>query len=244
MRTTLVVLIALAVLGLVRSEIGDGDSHTIDTEKGEVDVELDAEPDAVYRQHINKEFPEICQKVETIWGPLLNAKADANLELKLFHTAGVLAQDLEAKMEQHKKKDHNHFDCHEAKGLLSMTSARETLDLFRTLLHVPLQGHTGESVESTIRDMQQSLQAAKLISYDAYTEFEEVLKNLKKLHGQYDVIKKDYDAVMTEHADCKVNFQNFIKETLDLTHDDIPKWEQLQFGVDSLREQCARPEEL
>ena len=240
-----VVLLLLCLLAVtVRSEIGDGDTHTIDTEKGTVEVELDAEEGAVAADPVYVEFPEICAKIESIWWSVINAKAESNLELKLFHTAGVLARDLERKMEEHKKADHEHFSCHEAKDLLSHTSARETVDLFRTLLHVPIPGHTGESIETTLKDMQKAFNDAKLISPDAYNEFEDVIQDLIKMHSQYDVIKADYDAVMTEHADCRKNFVNFIKETLDLTHDSIPKWDQLQFGLDSLRDQCKQPSEL
>ena len=245
MHPAAVLLLMCLFAGTVHSKIGDGDRHTIDTEKGTVEIEMDAEEGAVDALPIHAEFPEICAKIDSIWWPVINAKSESNLELKLFHTAGVLARDLERKMEEHKKADHEHFSCHEAKDLLSHTSARETVELFRTLLRVPIQGHTGESIEQTLKDMQKSFNDAKLISPDAYNEFEDVIQDLVKMHRQYDGIKADYDAVMTEHADCKKNFVNFIKETLDLTHDDIPKWDQLQFGLDSLREQCKpQPAEL
>jgi hypothetical protein len=223
-------------------ELGEKDSAKIDTHTGHVELEVERDPDAEDAKPLKVEHPVICEKIQNYWGPVLTAKAQTLMELKLFNTAGMLARDLEAKMEKHKKEDHSHFDCHEAKDLLSMSSARETVDLFRALLEVPVKGHTGESVEATLRDMQQSLQGAKLLSPDSYNEFEDVIKDLEKMRGQYAGIKADYDAVMTEHEDCRKNFQSFIKEVLDLTHDDIPNWEHLHFGLESLQEQCQRDE--
>jgi len=217
-------------------------SYTMNTEDGTATFESHLNEDELpplYSSH-----PDICAKIKNVWGPVLLAKVKAHQEANLFNSAGALSQDLENKMEQHKKVDHNHFNCHEAKDLFSMTSAKELMAVFRTIFDVPVKGHTGETVVQLIREMQQELQNAGLLGYDSYNEFEEVLKDMEIMNKQYVTIKADFDAVMSESRDCTTNFQNFMKEILDLTHEELPNWEHLEWGVEQLKEQCTPTEEL
>jgi len=219
-------------------------SHHIDHETGTHHIHVDHDEDYGQLTHLKTAFPDICKKVENEWYKMIQEKHNRHLELVLFNTAGILAQDLDNALEQHKKEDHEHFTCHEAKELLSKSSARETLDLFRLVLQNPVEGHTGETVEVALKEMKKMLNEAELLSEDSSNEIEDILQDLMKMHRQYDVIKKDYDAVMSEHEDCRKNFASFIKETLDVTHDDIPKYEHLEMGLGMLREQCNAPQEL
>jgi len=240
----LLLIAALAISSVCTEEVDDG-THThefeMNTDEGTAQFTT---PDNEVPVPLYDTHPDICKKVINTWQPVVLAKAEAMQELSLFNTAGVLASDLDIKLQEHKKTDHNHFNCHEAKELLSTTAAREIMSIYKTVLEAPMKGYTGDQVVAVLKEMRDEMEAKHIIVGDSVTEFNEAIADLEKMKEQYKQLKIDYDAVHSEHAECTTNYQRYIKEMLELSHDDIPQWEHLQWGLDSLKEQCTRSVEL
>eukprot|EP00760_Papus_ankaliazontas_P010141 PhM_4_TR1420/c0_g1_i1/m.66686 len=223
-------------------EDGNRNTITINPDNGEMHISGDHLVEDA-RKPIKSEHPALCENIVNKYTPVILAKATAMQEIKFFQAAADLAQELEAKQQQYEKQ-HHEFECHEAKAVLDSTHAREFMRAFGTILEVPTKGHTGEQLIALLGEAQRELNAAKLLSDDSSAEFTDVMGDLRALRDQYGRTKPDYQDVLEEKGNCKEAFQRLVKDLMQISHDHIPNWEILEFGMDSLQSQCLREEEL
>eukprot|EP00759_Apiculatamorpha_spiralis_P035356 PhF_6_TR36172/c1_g1_i3/m.52664 len=102
MKALSITVVALVVVSMIMSSVEaipslepqGNEQHIHDTETGHVTIEREVDPsEAEALKPLKQSHPDLCTKVINYYQPLVKAKAEANLELKLFHTAASLARD-------------------------------------------------------------------------------------------------------------------------------------------------------